>query len=231
MTRPRDVEGEMRSLLLDRDTADRLLSGLVPPDDAPPGYAEVAGLIRSCARFPFPDRTRERATIGAMAERIRPRPTAHPSTRGRVAARRPARLKLVVVCVGAMIVGTSGLAFAGELPAPVQRVAHTMFASVGLDVPTPDDPATTEDVPGGAEGPSSNVGAPAGTKGDVISGLATNHAGTGGAQGAAVSSEASDGHSRAGQPHGRSDQPHGRSDQLHGQSDVPHGRSDAGHPS
>ena len=212
----------MRSLLLDRDTADRLLSGLVPPDDAPPGYAEVAGLIRSCARFPFPDRTRERETIGAMAERIRPRPTDHPSTPGRVAARRPTRLKLVAVCVGAMTVGTSGLAFAGELPAPVQRVAHTMFASAGLDIPTPDDPATTEDVLGGPDGPSSNDGAPAGTKGDMISDIATNHAGTGGAQGAAVSSEASDRRSRAGQPHGQSDQPHGRLDQPHGQSDAEH---------
>ena len=37
-----------------------------------------------------------------------------------------------------MLVGTSGLAFAGELPAPAQRIAHTVFASIGVDIPTPE---------------------------------------------------------------------------------------------
>lgn len=215
MTGPRDLGSEMRNLLLDRDTADRLLSGLVAPDDAPPGYAEVAGLLRSCARLPLPDRTRERATIVAMAERIRSRPPADPPARGRVAARRPGRLKLVAVTVGAMLIGTSGLAFAGELPAPAQRIAHTMFASVGLDIPTPDDQPAIEDASAGSEGPNASLGSPAGTKGDAISDIATNHAGRGGAHGAAVSSEASDGHSQAGQPHGQSDEPHGQSDAGH----------------
>jgi hypothetical protein len=221
----------MRNLLLDRDTADRLLSGLVAPDDAPPGYAEVAGFLRSCSRLSLPDRTREQATIAAMTERISSRLAADPPARGRVAVRRAARFKLVSVAVGAMLVGTSGLAFAGELPAPAQRIAHKMFASVGVDIPTPDDPATTEGVPAGSEPPNSSAGSSAGTKGDAISDIATNHAGTGGAHGAAVSSEASNGHSQAGQPHGQSDQPHGRSDEPHGRSDEPHGRSDAEQPS
>ena len=54
MTEPRDVQDEMRNLLLDRETADRLLSGSVAPDDAPPGYAGVAGLLRSCAQLSPP---------------------------------------------------------------------------------------------------------------------------------------------------------------------------------
>jgi len=215
----------MRMLLLDRGTADRLLSGTMAPDDAPPGYAGVAGLIRSFSRLPLPDLTREKVTIVAMAERIRSRHPASPPVIGRVGVRRPARLKLVSVAVGAMVVGTSGLALAGELPAPAQRIAHKVFGSVGLDVPTPDD-ETTEDVLGDSEGPDSSVGSSAGTKGDVISGVATNHAGAGRAHGAAVSSDASDGHSQAGQPHGQSDQPHGQSGQPLGQSDQPHGQSD-----
>ncbi|MDP9209732.1 MAG: hypothetical protein M3O65_14850, partial [Actinomycetota bacterium] len=32
---------------LDADTAERLLSGRLDPDDAPPGYAEVARLLRA----------------------------------------------------------------------------------------------------------------------------------------------------------------------------------------
>ncbi|HEV2893763.1 MAG TPA: hypothetical protein VG411_08430, partial [Actinomycetota bacterium] len=34
---------------LDADTAERLLSGRLDPDDAPPGYAEVARLLRAAA--------------------------------------------------------------------------------------------------------------------------------------------------------------------------------------
>ena len=244
MSDPRDLEGEMRILLLDRGTADRLLSGAMAPDDAPPGYAGVAGLIRSCSRLPLPDLTREKVTIVAMAERIRSRHPASPPVIGRVGVRRPARLKLVSVAVGAMVVGTSGLAFAGELPAPAQRVAHKVFASVGLDIPTPDDETTTEDVLGDSEGPDSIVGSSAGTKGEVISDIAKSQTGIGGAHGAAVSSEASHGHSQAGQPHGRSGEPHGQSsqaesqseeprgqsDEPHGQSGEPHGNSDAEHP-
>jgi len=226
MTGLRDPEGEMRNLLLDRDTADHLLSGLVAPDDAPPGYAEAAGLLRSLARPSPLDRTRERDTIGAMAERIRSRPPVNPFARGRVAERRPARLKLVSVAAGAILVGTSGLAFAGELPAPAQRIAHKVFASVGLDIPTSDDETTTDNVPGGSEGLDSSVGSSAGTKGDAISGGATSHPGAAVVPGAAVSSEASNGHGQSDQPHGRSDEPHGQSDQPHGQSDEPHGQSE-----
>ena len=232
MTGPRDLGDEMRSLLLDRDTADRLLSGSMAPDDAPPGYAGVAGLLRFCAQLPPLDAVRERTTIDAMSQRIRSHRPANPPVRGRVAARRSVRLKLVGVSVAAMLVGTSGLAFAGELPAPAQRIAHTVFASIGVNIPTPEAPASQVDAPGLSEPPAASVGSPTATKGDEISRIAKNHAGTAGAQGATVSSEASDGHSQAGQPHGQSDQPHGQSDQPHGQSDEPHGQSDKphGHP-
>ena len=120
MTEPRDVQDVMQNLLLDRGTADRLLSGSVAPDDAPPGYAGVATLLRSCAQ-PLPlDDARERTTILAMKQRIGCRP-AEPSVSGRPAGRW-LRLKLVGVGVGALLVSTSGLAFAGGLPAPAQRV-------------------------------------------------------------------------------------------------------------
>ena len=229
MTGPRDLGDEMRSLLLDRDTADRLLSGSMAPDDAPPGYAGVAGLLRSCAQLPPLDGVRERTTIYAMSQRIRSHRAVNPPVRGRVAARRSVRLKLVGVGVGAMLVGTSGLAFAGELPAPAQRIAHTVFASIGVDIPTPDDQRMIQDVPADSDGPSPSVVAPAATKGGLISPIAAHNAGRGAAHGAAVSSEASDGHSQAGEPHGQSGQPHGQSDEPHGQSGQPHGQSDEPH--
>ena len=228
MTVPRDGRSEMRNLLLDRDTADRLLSGSVAADDAPPGYAGVAELLRTCAR-PLPlDAAHERTTIAAMSQRIRARRPAYPSGLGRVAVRRPSRLKLVAVAVGAMLVGTSGLAFAGELPAPAQRFAHTVLGSIGVDIPTAEAPPIPQDVFDGPEPPARIVDAPA-TKGVAISDLARNHTGRAGTHGATVSDEASDGNSHAGEPHGQSRQPHGQSDQPHGQSDQPHGQSDQPH--
>jgi hypothetical protein len=224
MTEPRDGEDEMRNLLLDRDTADRLLSGSVAPDDAPPGYAGVAGLLRSCAR-PLPlDDARERTTILAMTQRIRSRP-AEPSVSGRAAAGRSLRLKLVAAGVGALLVSTSGLAFAGGLPAPAQRIAHTVFASIGLDIPTPEAPTSPE----GSRPDVSSVHPSTGPTVDAIPGIAKNHVGRAGEHGAEVSTEASDGHSQAGQPHGQSNEPHGQSDEPHGQSDEPHGQSDQPH--
>ena len=228
MTASRDGRGEMRNLLLDRDTADRLLSGSVAADDAPPGYAGVAELLRACAR-PLPsDAAHERTMIAAMSERIRARRSAHPSAFGRVAVRRPSRPKLVAVAVGAMLVGTSGLAFAGGLPAPAQRFAHTVFGSIGVDIPTAEAPAIPRDVSDGPEQPARIVDAPA-TTGGAISDLTRNHAGRAGTHGAIVSSEASDGHGHAGEPHGHAGEPHGQSDQPHGHSDEPHGQSDQPH--
>jgi hypothetical protein len=40
---------------LDDDTAERLLGGRVDPEDAPPGYAEVASLLRAAAGPPGPE--------------------------------------------------------------------------------------------------------------------------------------------------------------------------------
>jgi hypothetical protein len=47
--------------MLDEHTADRILSGLVAPADAPPGYAEVTRLVlglRELAGRPAPDLSR-----------------------------------------------------------------------------------------------------------------------------------------------------------------------------
>ena len=89
MTEPRDGRDEMQNVLLDPGTADRLLSGSVAPDDAPPGYAGVAGLLRSCARL-SPSMTRvSRRRSSRWRRGSVPRP-AEPSVSGRPARRRAA---------------------------------------------------------------------------------------------------------------------------------------------
>jgi hypothetical protein len=58
---------------LDEDSAARMLQGLVHPDDAPPGYGAVAGLLNSAAQVPLGpvDEDAAATTVSAMVEVIR----------------------------------------------------------------------------------------------------------------------------------------------------------------
>ncbi len=47
--------GPVDGVVLDGDTVERLLGGRLDPDDAPPGYAEVARVLRAAAGPPCPD--------------------------------------------------------------------------------------------------------------------------------------------------------------------------------
>ena len=215
----------MPTLMLDRDTVDRLLAGTVPPDDAPPGFAGVAELIRSCAQLPPPDRAMEQTTILAMTQQIRS--TSEPSAPRGVVIGGHLRLKLVAIGVGVLLVGMSGLAFAGELPEPMQRIAHTVFASLGIDIPAPS--AAPRPI-------RPSMVAPTAANDEPDSRVATDPAGSTAEQGASGSSAGAHEQShpdepteQTDQPHGQSDQPHGQSDEPHGQSDEPHGQSDEPH--
>jgi hypothetical protein len=54
------------TLPLDDDTAERLLAGRLHPEDAPPGYASVASLLRAAAGPPTPDELAGQDTALAM---------------------------------------------------------------------------------------------------------------------------------------------------------------------
>ena len=54
------------TLPLDDDTAERLLAGRLHPEDAPPGYASVASLLRAAAGPPTPDELAGQDTSLAM---------------------------------------------------------------------------------------------------------------------------------------------------------------------
>jgi len=54
--------------MLDERTADRILSGVLAPEDAPPGYAEVATLLSAAHQPPVPQElARCSQTVAAMA--------------------------------------------------------------------------------------------------------------------------------------------------------------------
>jgi hypothetical protein len=181
MTLSDDLQGEMRDPWLDDDTADRLLAGLIAPDDAPPGYAQVARIVRAAVAAPS---ARELARQGehvaaagraVSAARIAPRPMPRRASVGS----RFQRTKIVATLVVGTLAGTTGLAMASVLPGPAQDAVSGVLAKVGISVP-------------------SSLGNPAST-GEEISHVATTTESTGVDKGAEISGIASGGMSQAGQ--------------------------------
>jgi hypothetical protein len=194
MTGWSDLHGEMTRLPLDVDTADRLLAGRVLPQDAPPGYGELARSLAAVSESHVADAFgREAKTVLAMAAVVRSSRSTTPQRSRRLNV---PRVKLAGALAALTIGTTAGLAFAGGLPGAAQDIVSTIFAKVGVSVPGPNENAG--DHPN-VRGESTDVTLPASGKGAEISGLATTTDLTGVEKGAAISAAASDGKSRAGQ--------------------------------
>ena len=105
---------------LDDDTAERLLSGRLPPEDAPPSFAEVARFLRAAAAPPTPgELAGQPAALAAF------RAARAPARRARVrpagAGRAGGRARLVAVALaGTLAVGGLWIA-AGAQTAPGLR--------------------------------------------------------------------------------------------------------------
>ena len=100
-------------LALDEDLAEQLLDGDLPPDQAPPGYAEVAALLAAAVAAPSPAELAGRQA--ALAE-LRAR-RASPWGSGRPGRRRRRRVGLLVAAAVCAL-STTGIAAAttGTLP-------------------------------------------------------------------------------------------------------------------
>jgi hypothetical protein len=181
MTAFGDEPDEMRRLRLDDDTIERLLAGRIAPEDAPPGYAQLASLIRCAAAAPTPDELRDQGlhVEAARSLQVDESPDGIVSD-GRSTRMRSKGYRLKVtgfVAIGTLL-GTTGLAAAGVLPDTAQDVVSDALARVGITVPAGDDhPASS---------------------GEEISGLATSTDLAGVDKGAEISSLASGGISQAG---------------------------------
>jgi len=126
---------------LDPATAERLADGRLDPDDAPPGYRRVAGLLQTAGTAPSPDPAIvPDAPVAAMAAAIRSEVVANsPRT-----SRRPRMLskltlgKAIVAAVAAttLSAGAAGAA-TGHLPAAVQDKMANAFEHVGVNLPHP----------------------------------------------------------------------------------------------
>jgi hypothetical protein len=131
-------------LALDDETVERLLSGELPPAQAPPGYAEVASLLAATSAPPTPDELAGQAAARAEL-RAATRPRQAVAGTGR-AARPPRRRRLglaAVALVGALATGGAAAAATGRLPAPLRDAARSILATVdGADSASPAQPGS-----------------------------------------------------------------------------------------
>ncbi len=134
--RDRTRRRRLRDRLPD-DVVEAMLRGDVAPDDAPPGYAQTAALLRAAAlsgREPADTPTPQAVPI-APDILLEGTQTTRPTT----APRRPARV-LVLASAAALVltVLTGGLAGAEVLPGSAQRFVARILEVIGLDVPPGD---------------------------------------------------------------------------------------------
>lgn len=204
---------------LDDDSASRMLQGLVHPDDAPPGYGPVAGLLAGAAQSPPLAEGDGTATICAMVEVIRAGAAPTPqSSRRRSMLGKLFAGKALVAMAAVALTATGAAAATGSLPAQVQDVVSDAVSHVGVDLPAdagksadhrqdgehrqPDDKDRSgED----RSRPGDSGGEDAGDngKGAEISDLTHDPALDGQPKGPAVSDVASNGKSRAGEEQGK----------------------------
>ncbi len=119
-------------------TLDRILSGLVDPEDAPPELREVARLVR-VAQGPASEAELSNAALFAteIAAVVRrsTAPAVSPRWRGRVA--KVVSAKVIALAVALVLGGGVAAAATGSLPAPIQRVVSDGLHHIGIAVPRP----------------------------------------------------------------------------------------------
>ena len=126
-------------LALDDETVERLLSGELAPEQAPPGYAEVAKLLAATAAAPRHEELPGQAA--ALAELRAVTRARAAGTRRATTPRRRRRVGLAaVVVVGALATGGVAGAATGHLPGPVREVARSILVTVGGAAPAAPTP-------------------------------------------------------------------------------------------
>ena len=199
---------------LDPHTADRILAGVVAPDDSPPGWAHVVRLLDAAALGEHLVELTARRTVANMAAVIeRLRCADETNTGGRVRQGRR-HVSAAAVFVAATLTIAVGSAVAATHPHAVERLAARMLAGVGSGRPStelirrqcagrPHQRAPRPATSGIARrrAPSDkHFHTPRNQHGKAVSTVAHTDGLTGRAKGEAVSTVASDGKSHAGQP-------------------------------
>jgi hypothetical protein len=134
-------------LALDEETVERLLSGELPPAQAPPEYAGVAALLAATVAPPSGEELAGQAA--ALAE-LRAVSTAKAAAiRRATKPRRRRRVGLAAVAVaGALATGGVAAAATGHLPEPVRKATRSILVTVGAA-----EPATSVPLPASSARP------------------------------------------------------------------------------
>jgi hypothetical protein len=174
MRRPH-ANRDAHPLALDEDTVEELLTGALPPPQAPAGYTKVAQLLAAVAAAPTSE---ELAGQGAVLAEFRAAARARQAAVVPGRARPPRRRRglVVAIVVGALATGGVAGAATGHLPGPVRDAAQ---AITGAGIGTPASPTTgqpsasatgTPDAGGAGPAASRAGGAPGSGPGSTESG-------------------------------------------------------------
>jgi hypothetical protein len=152
-----DSMNEMNGVPLGFSDTDALLGGRLEPDDAPPGFQDVAALIGAArSGLALECTVDDPAVASAFA-------AASETCDGRVGIRRTHRRVLSAKVAGVAAVltlaGTSAAAATGSLPGPVQAAFARNLSHLGVDVPPGGAPVNSVTTGGGGAGGVSTVAA------------------------------------------------------------------------
>ena len=177
MRRPPDPDAD--PLALDDDTLERLLSGTLPPAQAPPGYAKVAELLAAAAAAPSSAELAGQEAVLAELRAVtggRP-PAASPSRRARSTRRRRRAGLAVIVAVGALVTGGVAGAATGHLPGPMREAARSVLGTT--DGGTPSTATQAGQPPAPVKRPAGAGGGLGGARPSVSTGPGPGAAGAG----------------------------------------------------
>ena len=135
---------DMEPLPIERSVTEKMLSGSLHPEDAPPELAPVAALLLAASRpIVASDKTRDDRTVAAMVSAVGTGAAAAGTSSLQAGPERPRRkflrTKLVGALAAAMLLLGTGLAFAGALPPAMQNTAAHLLGAVGIHVPRSGD--------------------------------------------------------------------------------------------
>jgi hypothetical protein len=142
----RDCNSEMSRYSIDDDTANRLLSGRLSPVDAPPGFAGLAGVVRSAAGPAAPaELARELDVVTAAVAAVRSVPSIRPSFRRRTHMLTKLLPAKVAALAATITIGAATAAAAtGNLPNSAQTATSGALSHVGISIPKPNSHTSTE---------------------------------------------------------------------------------------
>src|SRR5438067_858178 len=134
----------MRRRRLDAETAARLLRGVVPPGDAPPGYADAAALLQAASGATAEiDDAHASATVAAMAAAVTA-PTTRRSTMPSNVSRRFTPKLAAAAAAGALSVAGVAAAVGGPLSAPIHGLAAAFHGDGRADESHPTTSTTAD---------------------------------------------------------------------------------------